>query len=222
MSLKNLKHQRGPWPRRRWRNDRDNPPSPSKTDASVPCRPICEYFKNDRCRMGLACRFAHTLKEYYHPEIVDERRAKAEAEVALSDAKSADAADADVPSGDGGSESSGLSPKLLSPWQSAQDSTTLPASLKTFVSSPTIGHPEDSQSARSSPSCSRTDLSDTPRSVSSCERPRSWSCVSTSVISPFPICAAPRRNTWWSLYQSSLEGYTLEQLRAAEPAFYED
>ncbi|KAF4747741.1 hypothetical protein FOZ63_005962, partial [Perkinsus olseni] len=50
----------------------------SSSAAAAAYRPICEYFKNDRCRLGNACRFAHSLKEYHHPELVDSRRAKEE------------------------------------------------------------------------------------------------------------------------------------------------
>ncbi|EER12100.1 hypothetical protein Pmar_PMAR019206 [Perkinsus marinus ATCC 50983] len=47
--------------------------SPTTTIPST-TRPLCAYFKNDRCRMGNACRFAHSLKEHKNPRLILMRR----------------------------------------------------------------------------------------------------------------------------------------------------
>ncbi|KAF4673220.1 hypothetical protein FOL47_010841 [Perkinsus chesapeaki] len=47
--------------------------SPQGPTAQV-TRPLCAYFKNDRCRMGNACRFAHSLKEHKNPRLILMRR----------------------------------------------------------------------------------------------------------------------------------------------------
>ncbi|KAF4713047.1 hypothetical protein FOZ63_029253 [Perkinsus olseni] len=61
-------------------------PTDRSTVTSTPCsagpssppstatRPLCAYFKNDRCRMGNACRFAHSLKEHKNPRLILMRR----------------------------------------------------------------------------------------------------------------------------------------------------
>ncbi|KAF4667572.1 hypothetical protein FOZ61_008123 [Perkinsus olseni] len=189
---------------RRSSADHDRGRSSWSTTAAA-YRPICEYFKNDRCRLGNACRFAHSLKEYHHPELVDSRRAKEE-EKQQQEGRSEDS----VPV-----VASSVAAQLLRPTSRLLVPSLLKSSVPTHTRTTKSAPPTEAE--RSSSGRLDLSLSGGPK-----QRPRSRSCI--TVPTKASTCTTERASDalGWAAYQLSLAVYTAEQLRAAEPEFYED
>ncbi|KAF4687202.1 hypothetical protein FOZ63_001793 [Perkinsus olseni] len=180
--------------------------SSSSAAAAAAYRPICEYFKNDRCRLGNACRFAHSLKEYHHPELVDSRRAQEEEKQQQQKGKSKD----NVPV-----VASSVAAQLLRPTSRLLVPSLLKSSVSTHKRTTKSAPPTETE--RSSSGRLDLSLSGGPK-----QRPRSRSCITVPAKASTCTTERPSDASGWAAYQLSLAVYTAEQLRAAEPEFYED
>ncbi|KAF4661937.1 hypothetical protein FOZ61_002859 [Perkinsus olseni] len=47
----------------------------SIAEGAAAQKPLCGYYKKDRCRLGQMCRFAHSLHEHANPRLITMRRA---------------------------------------------------------------------------------------------------------------------------------------------------